>query len=52
MPNEAACDPVHGQATTGEWIQRLVETVGIHAVLTGALNEALKQKVAVLTMSG
>ena len=48
MPNEAAFDPVHGQLTTGEWIQRLVETVEIHAVLIDALNKALKQKAAPL----
>lgn len=43
MPNEAAFDPVNGQLTTGEWIQRLVETVEIQAVLIEALNERTKR---------
>jgi len=38
MPNEAAFDPQAGLAA-GEWIQRLVETVEIHAVLIEALNQ-------------
>ncbi len=42
MPNEAAFDPVNGQLTTGEWIQRLVETAEIQAVLIEALNERVK----------
>ena len=42
MPNEAAFDPVNGQLTTGEWIQRLLETVEIQAVLIEQLNARLK----------
>lgn len=42
MPNEAAFDPADGQLTTGEWIQRLVETVEIQAVLIEQLNERTK----------
>ncbi len=42
MPNEAAFDPENGQLTTGEWIQRLVETVEIQAVLIEELNGRLK----------
>lgn len=49
MLNEAAFDPVHGQLTAGEWIQRLVETEEINPVLINALNKALKQKSAALT---
>lgn len=42
MPNEATFDPVNGQLTTGEWIQRLVETVEIQAVLIEELNLRVK----------
>ncbi len=42
MPNEATFDPVNGQLTAGEWIQRLVETVEIQAVLIEQLNTRLK----------
>lgn len=42
MPNEATFDPVNGQLTTGEWIQRLVETVEIQAVLIEQLNARVK----------
>ena len=38
MPNEAVFDPMDGMAT-GEWIQRLVETVEIQAVLIEELNQ-------------
>ena len=38
MPNEAAFDPEKGMAA-GEWIQRLVETVEIQAVLIEELNQ-------------
>ncbi|MEM9618736.1 MAG: DUF2793 domain-containing protein [Pseudomonadota bacterium] len=41
MPNEAAFDPEHGLAA-GEWIQRLVETAEIQAVLIEELNRRLK----------
>jgi hypothetical protein len=42
MPDEARFDPVNGQLTTGEWIQRLVETAEIQAVLIEQLNEQVK----------
>ena len=41
MPNEAAYDPERG-LSTGEWVQRLVETVEIQAVLIEALNARVK----------
>ena len=41
MPNETAFDPNDGLAT-GEWIQRLVETVEIQAVLIEQTNQRLK----------
>lgn len=41
MPNETAFDPEKGMAA-GEWIQRLVETVEIHAVLIEQANQRLK----------
>lgn len=41
MPNEAAFDPELGLAA-GEWIQRLVETAEIQAVLIEELNRRLK----------
>ncbi|WP_425410254.1 DUF2793 domain-containing protein [Hyphococcus sp.] len=41
MPNEATFDIEKGMAT-GEWIQRLVETVEIQAVLIEELNQRLK----------
>lgn len=40
MPNEASFDPEKGMAA-GEWIQRLVETVEIQAVLIEKLNERM-----------
>lgn len=42
MPNEATFDPVNGQLTAGEWVQRLVETVEIQAVLIEELNQRTK----------
>lgn len=42
MLNEATYDPVKGPLTTSKWIQRLVETVEIHAVLIDTLNQMLK----------
>ena len=42
MPNEAAFDLQADQLTTGEWIQRLVETVEIQAVLIEQLNQRSK----------
>jgi len=42
MPNETEFDPVNGQLTTGEWIQRLVETAEIQAVLIEELNARVK----------
>ena len=42
MPNEAAYDPEQG-LSTGEWVQRLVETVEIQAVLIEALNARVKK---------
>jgi hypothetical protein len=41
LPNEAKLDPVKGLAT-GEWIQRLIETVETQAVLIETLNQRLK----------
>lgn len=41
MPNEAAFDPAKN-LSTGEWVQRLVETVEIQAVLIDQLNQRLK----------
>lgn len=41
MPNEASFDPGKGMAA-GEWIQRLVETAEIQAVLIEKLNERIK----------
>ena len=41
MPNEAAFDAKKG-LTTGEWIQRVVETVEIQAVLIEQLNARVK----------
>ncbi len=41
MPNEAVFDPERGLAA-GEWIQRLVETVEIQAVLIEELNARVK----------
>ncbi|NOX82244.1 MAG: DUF2793 domain-containing protein [Alphaproteobacteria bacterium] len=41
MPNEAAFDPASG-LPTGKWVQRLVETVEIQAVLIEELNQRLK----------
>lgn len=41
MPNEDKFDPNIG-LSTGEWLQRLIETVEIQAVLIEALNKRLK----------
>ena len=41
MPNKTGYDPQRG-LSTGEWVQRLVETVEIQAVLIEALNAGLK----------
>ncbi|MEM9899009.1 MAG: hypothetical protein AAF742_06480, partial [Pseudomonadota bacterium] len=41
MPNEATFDQ-GANLSTGEWIQRLLETVEIHAVLIEALNTKIK----------
>ncbi len=43
MPNEVTFDPLKGLAA-GEWIQRLVETVEIQAVLIEELNQRLKSR--------
>ncbi len=43
MPNERAFDPAKDKLATGEWIQRLVETVEIQAVLIETLNQRLKK---------
>jgi hypothetical protein len=42
MPNEEKYDPVDGALATGEWIQRLIETVEIQAVLIEHLNTEVK----------
>ena len=42
LPNEATFDPVNGQLAAGEWVQRLVETVEIQAVLIEHLNQRVK----------
>ena len=41
MPNEATFDPIEGMAA-GAWIQRLVETAEIQAVLIETLNSRVK----------
>jgi uncharacterized protein DUF2793 len=41
MPNEATFDPANG-LSSGEWVQRLVETVEIQAVLIEELNQRVK----------
>ncbi|WP_411816577.1 DUF2793 domain-containing protein [Hyphococcus sp. DH-69] len=41
MPDEAQYDPATGLAA-GAWIQRLIETAEIHAVLIEALNQKVK----------
>jgi hypothetical protein len=46
LPNEASFDPLVG-LPTGAWVQRLVETVEIQAVLIEALNQRLKALEAV-----
>lgn len=43
MPNEADFDPAQGKLSAGEWIQRLVETVEIQAVLIEQLNQRLNR---------
>jgi hypothetical protein len=45
LPNEAGFDPAADKLSTGEWIQRLVETVETHAVLIETLNQRLKPAV-------
>jgi hypothetical protein len=42
MPNEQKYDSVDGTLTTGEWIQRLLETVEIQAIHIEGLNQRLK----------
>ena len=42
MPNEDKYDVVDGALSSGEWIQRLVETVEIQAVLIEELNQKVK----------
>lgn len=42
LPNEAAFDAATAPLSTGEWVQRLIETVEIQAVLIEALNQRLK----------
>lgn len=42
MPNEKNYDIVNGAMATGEWIQRLIETVEIQAVHISTLNDRLK----------
>jgi hypothetical protein len=42
MPNEKKYDSVDGTLTTGEWIQRLLETVEIQAIHIEGLNQRLK----------
>jgi hypothetical protein len=43
LPNEETYDPENG-LSTGEWVQRLVETVEIQAVLIEALNARTKEQ--------
>jgi hypothetical protein len=42
MPNEDNYDPVKAPLASGEWIQRLVETVEVQAVLIEKLNQKVK----------
>lgn len=42
MPNEAGFDPENEPLSTGEWIQRLIETVEIQAVLIEELHTRIK----------
>lgn len=42
LPNEANFDPVNGKLSTGEWLQRLVETVETQAILIEELNQRIK----------
>jgi len=42
LPNETKFDPVDGKLSTGEWLQRLVETVETQAILIEELNQRLK----------
>ena len=42
MPNEEKYDPIDGAMATGSWVQRLIETVEIQAVLIEQLNQRLK----------
>ncbi len=51
MPNEAQFDPVADQLSLGGWVQRLVETVEIQAILIEQLNardKALSTRLEVL----
>jgi len=45
MPNEATYDTVNGRLTTGEWIQRLVETVEVHAILKEKMRDEYKAEI-------
>ena len=42
VPSSKTVIPVNGPLTMGEWIQRLVETAEIHAVLIDTLHQMLK----------
>jgi len=42
LPNEATFDAARDKLSTGEWVQRLVETVEIQAVLIEQLNARLR----------
>lgn len=46
MPNEAKYDPVDGKLATGAWVQRLVETSEVQAVLIEQLNQITKAQEA------
>lgn len=43
MPNKAKYDWANGTLSTGEWVQRLIETVEIQAVHIENLNQRLKE---------
>ena len=42
LPNEATYDPINNKLDIGSWVQRLVETVEIQAVLIEQLNQKVK----------
>lgn len=44
MPNETKYDPVDGKLPTGSWVQRLVETAEVQAVLIERLNQITKDQ--------